>query len=746
MQGRRGEPTRYKRTHAPPQYFPLIGSNLISATAKQQHFKFARYLPIQLSLPSFMLSLTRQATPQSTHSWWSDSNPNLRGPTINLHAAAKPLMKLMYHRQVMACIKRNQHSPLSTPLLETYSSYIPWDYISQSTKAAIFDELIYRTHSGIDDARLVVNSPFFWCTVQTLKSSDVRARISSCRLIRNLALHELSTPVIMWPGVCEQLVSLLRDDVTVVAEAIYTLAQIAVWPEGAQAIGNPKTLASIMELLYSQSRDVCKRACNLIARLPHHEPTAQAILKFKPCVQLVTLLHDINFTVVRDATYALSQISRWSDGAEAIVDAKTLDHLLKLLNSFSPDVRKLSCNLVGNLASHGPTVSLVLELRPCAQLVTLLRDKNSEVVESAIYALHHIAPWSDGAEAIVNAKTLDVVLELLDSFSPEIQKWTCNLVGNLASFESTAPAVLMLKPWVQLVTLLRDNESEVAKNATYALSCISRWLDGAEAIVDSKTLDHALGLLISSSPNIRAWACMLVGRLANHKSTALAVLTLKPWVQLVTLLRDKDGEVVRGAIYALCEISCWLDGAQAIVNAKVLDHVLELLDSSSPDICAWTCELVEGLTSHESIVPAILDLKPCVKLVTLLHNKDPEVVESATSALYQIAHCPGICKCACKLLGNLANHKSTAPTVLELNPSRQLISLLREPTTRPSALFALCAISEQVDGIKALAELDVSEELRKLSQSTDAENRVQIHIILENLSRYTSIEGFGLAW
>jgi hypothetical protein len=69
-----------------------------------------------------MPPLTRQDT---VLSWWSDSNPLLRGPTINLHAVAKPLMRWMYHRQALELLKRNQGSPLLTETLEIYSSYFP---------------------------------------------------------------------------------------------------------------------------------------------------------------------------------------------------------------------------------------------------------------------------------------------------------------------------------------------------------------------------------------------------------------------------------------------------------------------------------------------------------------------------------------------------------------------------------------------------------------------------------------------
>jgi hypothetical protein len=84
-------------------------------------------LQLYFFLFPLMPPLTRQDTLASVRSWWSDSNSLLRyGPTINLHAAAKPLIKLMYHRQAKELIRKNGDSELSTEMLETYWSYLPY--------------------------------------------------------------------------------------------------------------------------------------------------------------------------------------------------------------------------------------------------------------------------------------------------------------------------------------------------------------------------------------------------------------------------------------------------------------------------------------------------------------------------------------------------------------------------------------------------------------------------------------------
>jgi hypothetical protein len=64
-------------------------------------------------------------------------------------------------------------------------------------------------------------------------------------------------------------------------------------------------------------------------------------------------------------------------------------------------------------------------------------------------------------------------------------------------------------------------------------------------------------------------------------------------------------------------IARWLEGAQAIVDAKVHDHILKLLESQDVVVVDWTCLLVKNLAGHEATVPAILELNLLKQLMVL---------------------------------------------------------------------------------------------------------------------------------
>ncbi|KAF7350424.1 Armadillo repeat-containing protein 3 [Mycena venus] len=710
--------------------------------------------------------------PPSIYSWWSDSNSAVvHGPTINLHAAAKPLMRRMYHRQALALIKKNRGKPLSGTTLEIYTSYFQWDFVLWSTKAAIFEDLANRAESKVDEARAVVDSPDFCYITQMLKSPDIGARISSCKLLKSLACHRCTMEAILELRTCVQLVSMLRDEGSGVVEgAVLALSNIASLSlDGAQVIVDAGALSHVSDLLESPSSNIRKWTCVLAGNLAAHDLTRAAVLALKLYMQIVPLLSDEGSGVVRGAAHALSQIALSMDGAQAVVDAGALGHLMGLLQSSDSTIRKWTCLLVGNLADHQPTLATVLALKPYESLVSLLSDQDSGVVERAVYALWRITHSLEGAQAVVNAGALVLVLELLQSPGPHIRKWTCRLVGSLASHQSTSPAsaVLELWPCKQLVTLLRDEDCGVVEWAAYALSQIARPVEA----IDARVLDFVQALLESPSPGVRKWTCLLVGNLTCHEFIRSRVLALKPYTQIVHLLADQDSGVVDGAVHALSQAAQSLDGAQAIVDARGLDHLSGFLRSPSLNIRRWTCQLLCNVAAHEPIRATVVALKPFEMLVTLLRDEDSEVVNAAVHALSQISRSLDgaqaivdaealdrvsvlfksprlkIRKWTCALMGTLAWHESIRAVVLALKPFKTLVSLLSDEDSEVVdwAAYALSLIARSLDGAQPLVDAGGLDHVLALLKSPSPEIRKWTCELVGNLAWHESIRAAVLA-
>lgn len=80
----------------------------------------------------------------------------------------------------------------------------------------------------------------------------------------------------------------------------------------------------------------------------------------------------------------------------------------------------------------------------------------------------------------------------------------------------------------------------------------------------------------------------------------------------------RDPEVSQAASKALVKVMHWRAGAQSAVNANLLDYLTGMLESPKELFQGEACRLIEALASHKEIRPAIVELRPCVRLVYIL--------------------------------------------------------------------------------------------------------------------------------
>ncbi|KAJ7479164.1 armadillo-type protein [Mycena latifolia] len=261
------------------------------------------------------------------------------------------------------------------------------------------------------------------------------------------------------------------------------------------------------------------------------------------------------------------------------------------------------------MACHDSTGADVLGTNPCAGLIPLLRGENMDVIQDASQALYQIIRLPGGAQAAADASVIDSVAGMFQS--SDALSWTHDMLQQLALQEPTAAMILR-----ELVSLMRAGNLTVIEHATNVLSQIARFPSCAQATVDAKVLDCTSHLLASSSHGVRERTCELLGELATHRATAAAVLAVNPCLQLVRLLRDSS----KSAAKALYWIALSPKGAQAVVDANMLDFVRELLDSPDKQICRRTCQILEHLVCHEDTAAAVFGQNPCPQIVYLLRR------------------------------------------------------------------------------------------------------------------------------
>ncbi|KAJ6564953.1 hypothetical protein DFH09DRAFT_1475491 [Mycena vulgaris] len=165
--------------------------------------------------------------------------------------------------------------------------------------------------------------------------------------------------------------------------------------------------------------------------------------------------------------------------------------------------------MLGDLADHSSTVTVVLETRPCVRFVSLLQDENPEVADGAGRALYWISQLLEGAQAALDTDALQMLGYLLtheraavaSSETPSLQLvyllwWVRIFVSATAiSRSSTVAASALLEIALQLVSRLRNIKLEVVESAPAALLAITQWPDEAQAAMDAHVAEYLPELL-----------------------------------------------------------------------------------------------------------------------------------------------------------------------------------------------------------------------------------------------------------
>ncbi|KAJ7266207.1 hypothetical protein C8J57DRAFT_1229606 [Mycena rebaudengoi] len=387
-----------------------------------------------------MPPLTRQQTFRSARSWWSDSNPNLRGPTINLHAAAKPLMKLLYNRQVLDFIRNIEGISLSAEDAEIYVNYLSCEYVSLSTKSAILEDLSQRVYS--DPEALVVHLDVFHGILKLLEgpvAMDTR----------------------MWKAVKLILRGLAESDATVTA-ACHSLVALVCDSRVPQVVEGALVLLSEV--------------------LPINFPSeASAEVKFLD--RILDMLGDSSTAELRDQAifWILVHLALYESTAVALVELKYIE---KQLRSPTATLHPGIYRILDNLVSHKSTAIAVLDMHLYDLLATLWRENSDgrqiTLTVTVIKLLASIAGWREGAEGLVTPKLLNDVLSGLQSLNDSIRLSMCELLLALVGHESTVQAVVAIVPREDIAALLSDWNNQVRESAAETL----RELDATLEIIE----------------------------------------------------------------------------------------------------------------------------------------------------------------------------------------------------------------------------------------------------------------------
>ncbi|KAJ7232582.1 hypothetical protein C8J57DRAFT_1578934 [Mycena rebaudengoi] len=618
-----------------------------------------------------MPPLARQRTLESLRSWWSDRNPNLRGPTINIHAAVKPLMKFMYDRQALEFIKvltlfhsleRMQRSMEATYLPATMDAVLmilvalaQREGTAAATRSSLVDLLQDSHPPQVVDGVLYVLSE-----VSPIKFLPVTSGASvEAKLL-------------------DHIVNMINDSSTTewrYSRIFQIVSTLALHEPTAVTVVEANALNSVEKLLRSRPIRLYKHIFPLLENLASHESTAMAVVHTIPFDLLGSLWHKS----FEDTT----PIDVLASRLEVLVTTKLLGSPRKAIaEATCSSLVALVCDshilqAVGgalSLLSRAPhikfppvTTGVSVEARLLTRIADMLEAPNtSEGHYPVIFQiLSHLVLHESTAVAIVEANILNSAEKLLRSRPANLYQYIFPMLENLASHKSTAMAVVRMLPLDLLETLCRENVNgshrvdlmitellEVPCQATVEANCSSlvalvcdsdvpHVIDGALWLlsrvphlkfppvttgisVEARLLAHIADILEAPNTSERHYPVIfqILSHLVLHESTSVAIVEARLLARIAYMLEAPNTSKRHYPVIfqILSHLALHKSTAVAIVEANILNPVEKLLQSCTTNQYKLIFAMLESLASHESTATAVLNMRLYDLLATLWYR------------------------------------------------------------------------------------------------------------------------------
>ncbi|KAJ6502710.1 armadillo-type protein [Mycena vitilis] len=521
--------------------------------------------------------------PQSIYSDWSDSRSI--GATISIHAAAKPLMRLLYHRQAMIFIEQNSGVPLSE-IVDTYWTYLTYKYVGGNTKAEIMEDLAKRVTTSGDDARVLAELSGVWSNAAAqilVDSPSAEFQAATCTLLSQLALRE-------------------SDD-----------------------INHLSVDAPLVNLLLeSQDSQLLTRVLRMLIDMGKRSGILAYVRNFPPSAILVSFISHADSGIFWGAWKALAVCCfHCPDGIQTALAAGFIDQLMSCTTVWGTKrfLEMLYCNL-GSLKCFDLIPLLLSPLRSPDFCATFMVGAGTEQERTLLYMVSSFIRSAQGAQVFAQAAIEEDIWEIVDLLvdfpNPEVRKSVCLMFGHLAQNMSSMPVIsLSNSVLVFLVACLRDTDLDVIASVVAAV----------QSFVLGVPVEFEMCIALNLLPALLDCPCSEV---RNAACQALGPQAILPADYFNTANMQEDNELIASTIHDLPSNT---SPRRPLAPGPL--GILSIL-SRSPNhrVSGWAGDLLEHLKGTP--VPEENHCAQSSNLARALSGVEVTVVESATETLVSI--------------------------------------------------------------------------------------------------------------
>ncbi|KAJ7232535.1 hypothetical protein C8J57DRAFT_1250511 [Mycena rebaudengoi] len=226
--------------------------------------------------------------------------------------------------------------------------------------------------------------------------------------------------------------------------------------------------------------------------------------------------------------------------------------------------------------------------------------------------LSNLALHESGAVAIMEANVLNSMEKLLRSRPTDPYQHIFSMLKSLTSYESTCPHAPP-PAWDSLA---------VVDRALWLISRVPHLklppVTAGTVSVEAMLLHHIVNMLEAPNAGDKQESLLFLIRFSQSPREDPKGRKRTPTAAVIDLLT---------------RMARWREGAEGMVAAKVLNDVLDGLQSFDPQIRSSTCLLLLELVGHESTVEAVIATVPRNDIGALLRDKYYKVREYGADIL-----------------------------------------------------------------------------------------------------------------
>ncbi|KAJ6461558.1 armadillo-type protein [Mycena vitilis] len=229
---------------------------------------------------------------------------------------------------------------------------------------------------------------------------------------------------------------------------------------------------------------------------------------------------------------------------------------------------------------------------------------------------------------------------------------------------ATIPLHALAKPLMKLLyhqqasaVLARDNDSSLSKERVELLlayvqfkyvsvgtkiKVLRHLAIRAQSLVDARAIIDGQGiteeLLASQDSGILDEVCATLANICAHSALIPSVVALKLVPNLVQLVRSSHEPIRYHTMVSLRRLFYWSHAAaKEAVDAGVLNDMVGLLDVDNPGVVAWVCRILGSMVLYPDLNDAIIALRPCNKLASVLNTTSEDATRHAIYVLCHIS-------------------------------------------------------------------------------------------------------------